>query len=150
MDFQKIPKSWNLLYLRVLRAQKQWSKFQKFGLSTKNVIETQKCIQAAWPPLVLLIFNLPCQLWGVITFEWFISLCWNFQDNLISYIPFIWKSFIKIWDGSCPALVHLTWNDPLSIHIMQFWIIFDFHFILIWFLNLYHRVLCPTRKLFSK
>ena len=64
------------------------------------------------PPFVLLIFNLLCKLWGVITFEWVFSLCWNFQDNLILYIPFIWNSFIKIWDGSCPALVHLTWNDP--------------------------------------
>ena len=44
----------------------------------------------------------------------FISLCWNFQDNLISYIPFIWKRFIKIWDWSCPAVVvHMTWNDPI-------------------------------------
>ena len=60
---------------------------------------------------LLLIFNLWCQLIGFIFFEWVISLCWNFQDNLISYIPFIWKSFIKIWNGSCAALVHLTWND---------------------------------------
>ena len=63
--------------------------------------------------LVLLTFNLWCQLRGVITFEWVINLCWNFQDNIISYIPFMWKSFIKILDGSCPALVHLTWNEPL-------------------------------------
>ena len=106
MDFQKISKPWNLLYLRVLRAQKQCSKFEKFGLSTKNVVETQKCTKAAWRRLVLPIFNLPCQLWVVITFERVISLCWNFQDNLISYIPFIWKSFIRIWDGSCFNL----WN----------------------------------------
>ena len=106
MDFQKISKPWNLLYLRVLRAQKQCSKFEKFGLSTKNVVETQKCTKAAWPRLVLPIFNLPCQLWVVITFERVISLCWNFQDNLISYILFIWKSFIKIWDESCLNL----WN----------------------------------------
>ena len=39
-------------------------------------------------------------------------MCWNFKDNLISYITFIWKSFINIWDGSCPALFQLTWNDP--------------------------------------
>ena len=57
-------------------------------------------------PLVLLIFNLPCQLWGVIPFEWVISLCWNFENNLISYTPFIWKSFIRIWDGPCSNL----WN----------------------------------------
>ena len=113
MDFQKISKCWNLLYLRVLRAQKQCSKFGKFGLSTKKVIGTQKCTQAAWPPLVLPIFNLPCQLWGIITFERVISLCWNFQENLLSYVPFISKSFIKIWDRSCPALVHLTLNDPI-------------------------------------
>ena len=42
------------------------------------------------------IFNLPCQPWAVLTFEQVISLCWNFQDNLISYIPFIWNSFIRI------------------------------------------------------
>ena len=99
-------KSWNLVYLRVLRAQKQCSKFQNFGLSTKKVIETKKCTLAAWPHLVLPIFNLPCQLWEAITFEWVNCLCWNFQDNLVSYIPFIWKSFIRIWDGSCPNL----WN----------------------------------------
>ena len=40
------------------------------------------------------------------TFEQAISLCLNFQDNLISYIPFIWKSFIRIWDESCSNL----WN----------------------------------------
>ena len=76
-------------------------------------------------PLVLLIFNLPCQIWGVITFEQFISLCWNFQDNLISYIPLIWKSIIKIWDESCPALVHLTWNDPklfFGVTLYYLWI----------------------------
>ena len=106
MDFQKSSNSWNLAYLRVLWAQKHCSKYQNFGLSVKKVIETQICTQAAWPPLVLLIFNLSCQLCDVITFEQVISLCLNFQDNLISYIPFIWKSFIRIWDGSCFNL----WN----------------------------------------
>ena len=43
MNFQKISKS----YLRVLRTQQQCSKFQNFRLSTKKVIETQKCTQAA-------------------------------------------------------------------------------------------------------
>ena len=64
-----------------------------------------------------------CQLCGVITFEWVINLCRNFQDNLISHIPFVWKSFMKIWDESCPALVHLTWNDPiLNIDYSDFFI----------------------------
>ena len=112
-NMPKISKPWNLAYLKVLQAQKQCSKFQNFVLSTKNKItETQKCTQAAWASLVLSIFNLLCQLWGVITFEQVISLCRNFQDNLL-YIPFIWKSFIKIWDGSCLASVHLIWNDPI-------------------------------------
>ena len=43
MDFQKISKSRNLAYLRVLQAPKKCDKFQNFGLSTKKVIETQKC-----------------------------------------------------------------------------------------------------------
>ena len=67
------------------------------------------------PDPLVFTFNLLCKLWVVLNFEWIISLCWNFQDNLISYTPFIWKSFIKIWDRSCPTfenLVHLTWNDP--------------------------------------
>ena len=55
------------------------------------------------PPLVLLIFNLACISW---TFEWVISLCWNFQVNPTLYISFICKSFIRIWDESCPSL----WN----------------------------------------
>ena len=103
-------------FKRVLQAQKQCSKFPNFGLSTKKVIETQKCTQDAWFPLVLSIFLTyhACQLWGVITFEQVISLCRNFQDNLILYIPFIWKTFIKIWDWSRLALVHVTWNDPFS------------------------------------
>ena len=65
-------------------------------------------------PFVLLIFNLTCQLWADITFERVTILCWHFLKNLISDIPFIWNSFIKIWDGSCPALVHFTWNDPIE------------------------------------
>ena len=83
-----------------------------------------KCKKSYWDsklhpscltPLVLSIFNLPCQFWGVIIFERVISLCWNFQDHHISYIPLIWKGFIKIWDGSClnfEILVPLTWNNP--------------------------------------
>ena len=51
MNFQKILKSWNLAYLKVLWAQKQCSKFQNFRLSTKKVIETQKSTQAARPLL---------------------------------------------------------------------------------------------------
>ena len=34
--------------------------------------------------LALSILDLPCQLWGIITFEWVISLCWDFPDNFIS------------------------------------------------------------------
>ena len=120
MDFQKVSKSWNLAYLRVLWAQKQCSKFQNFRSSIKKVIETQKCILPVWPPLILPISNLPCQLWGAITFEQVISLCWNFQDNLISYIHFIWKSFIRILDGSYPNL----WNFGPSD--MQWLIAYNF------------------------
>ena len=109
MDFRKISISWYLAYLRVLMAQKQCSKFQNFGLSIEGVIETQKCTQTAWPAQFLSIFNILWQLRGVITFEWIISLSWNFQDILISYIPFIWKRFIRIWDGLCPNL----WNFVL-------------------------------------
>ena len=85
-------------------------KILKFNLSLQEISELQvKYRKSFWDskippsclkPLVLLIFNLPCQLWGVITFEQIISLCWNFQNNLISHMPFIWKSFIKTWDGS--------------------------------------------------
>ena len=85
MDFLKISKSWNLAYLRVLLAQKEYNKFQNFGLSIKKV-ETQKCTQAAWPPFALLTCNIPCQLWDVITYERLISFCWNFQDDLFPYI----------------------------------------------------------------
>ena len=113
--FPKIWKSWYLAYLKVLQAQKKCSKFQNLGLSTKKVIETQKCTQAAWPAQFLSIFNILWQLRGVITFERIISLCWDFQDIPISYILFIWKSLIRIWMGHVPTfaiLVHLTWNDP--------------------------------------
>ena len=51
MDFQKISKSWKIVYLRDLQAQKQCIKFQNFRLSSKKVIETQKYTQAAWTPL---------------------------------------------------------------------------------------------------
>ena len=34
--------------------------------------------------LALSILDLSCQLWGIITFEWVISLCLDFQDNFIS------------------------------------------------------------------
>ena len=46
MDFQKISKFWNLARLSVLQAQKLCNKFQDSELSTKRVIETQKCNQA--------------------------------------------------------------------------------------------------------
>ena len=113
MHFQKVSKPWNLAYLRIFWAWKQCRKFQNFGLGTKKDIETQKYTQAAWSPFKLLIFNLPCQLWGGITFEQIISLCRNFQDNLILYIPFIWKSFIKIWDASSP--LDMEWPYMLYI-----------------------------------
>ena len=79
-------------YLRVLWAQKQCSKFQNFGFSEKKKSYWDSKIHpGCWSPLVLSIFNLPCEAWSVITFIQVISLCWNFQDNLILYIPFIWK-----------------------------------------------------------
>ena len=116
MDFQKFQNLKDLPYLRVLWAQKQCSKFQcNFGLSTKKVIGTQKCTQTAWP--LLFCQFLTSQANFVVSSEWVISLCWNFQDSLISYIPFFCKIFIKIWDRSCTALVHLTWNDPLLYYI---------------------------------
>ena len=47
MDSKKLSKSQNLPYFRAFWAQKKCSKFHNFGLSTKKVIETQKCNQAA-------------------------------------------------------------------------------------------------------
>ena len=85
---------------------------------------------------VLSIFNWPCQLWGAITFERDISLCWNFQDNLISYILFIWKvssksemgmskplKFWSIWHGMTQkgTMKELSTNHSLMIdlHVFQ-------------------------------
>ena len=73
-------------------------------------------------PLVLSIFISPGQLWGVITLERVISLCWNFQGNLMSYIHFIWKKFHQnlrwvmsqplkfwsIWHGMAPLLFYIV------------------------------------------
>ena len=79
-----------------------------------------KKVHPTWlTPLVLLIFNLPCQLLRVITFEWVISLRWNFWGNVISYISFIWKSFIRIRDWSCRNLrnfvpVDMEWPKKLN------------------------------------
>ena len=84
MDFQKMSKSWNLAYLILHQAQKQCSKFQNFGLSTKKAIETQKCTQAAWPPLVLPIFNLPQQL----------KRCHNFWTSYQFVLKFSGKSYL--------------------------------------------------------
>ena len=126
MDLQKISKSWNLAYLWVLWAQKQCSKFQNFGVSIKKIIEIQKWTQAAWPPLVLLIFNLQCQLWGVITFEWVVSLCRNFQDISHIYLS-SGKVSSKSEMGHVPTfkiLVQLSWNDPFKYKMqrfLQFW-----------------------------
>ena len=61
--FKKISKSWNLTYLRVLKVQKQCSKFQNIKLIKKKVIDTQKCTQVAWPPL----------------FYWFLTYNANFE-----------------------------------------------------------------------
>ena len=115
MNFQKISKS----HFRVLLTQQQCSKFQNFWLCTKNVIETRKCTQAATPLFFWSISNFPWQLWGAITFEQVLILCWHFQNNLISYIPFIWKSFIQIWVGSWPVLVHLTWPCSCGLYFSQ-------------------------------
>ena len=85
-------------------------------------------------PLVLSIFNFSCQLWGVVTFERVISFCWNIYDNLISYIPFIWKRFVKIRDGSCPNLwkfgpFDMEWltrklscSDSINLCVTYIWI----------------------------
>ena len=133
MDLQKISKSGSLAYLRVLQAQKQCNKFQNFDVSTKKVTVTQKCNHDSCLPLVLSIFNLPCQLWRVIIFE-FLSVCAEIVHNLISYIPFIWESFIRIRNGSCPNL----WKfDPFDME---------------WpYRNFYHRIFSSkTNKTFVK
>ena len=71
--------------------------------------------QAVWPPLVLSIFHLPCQLWGVLTFGW---VCADIFKIILSHIYLSSRSFIKIWDGSCPALVHLTWNNLIALLVL--------------------------------
>lgn len=50
-------------------------------------------------------------------------MCHNFfiTFNLILHIPFMWKSFIKIWGGSYSALVHLTRNDPIFLLWKALW-----------------------------
>ena len=99
MHHYGFSKNFKTLKFSLSLKQKQCSKFQYFGFSEKKVIETQKCTQAAVPPFLPCIL---CILWGVITFEWVMSLCWNFQDNLILYIPFIWKIFTNEWlDNWC-------------------------------------------------
>ena len=35
------------------------------------------------------------------------------------YIVNIWQSLIKFWDGSCPRLHHLAWNNPQLILFLQ-------------------------------
>ena len=57
-----------------------------------------------------------CQLWGVITFEWVISLCWNFQDNLSHIYLSSGKVSSKSEMSHVPTfetLVYLIWNDPI-------------------------------------
>ena len=44
-------------------------------------------------------------------------LNWNFQDFYILYIATTLQILIKFWDGSCPGLHHLTWNDPPTRHL---------------------------------
>ena len=110
MDFKKICKSWNLC-----PGTETLQQISELWVKCKKSYWDSKLHPSCLTPLVLSIFNLPCQFWGVIIFERVISLCWNFQDHHISYIPLIWKGFIKIWDGSClnfEILVPLTWNNP--------------------------------------
>ena len=126
MDLHKISKSWNLAYLRVLQAQKQCSKFQNFGVSTKKVTETQKCIQAAWPPLFSQFlsyhadFEVP-QLFNEL------SVCAEIFRIILSHIYFSsGKVSSESEIGHVPnfeILVHLTWNDPcLSLRPAWFYL----------------------------
>ena len=125
MDLQKISKSGSLAYLRVLQAQKQCNKFQNFDVSTKKVIVTQKCNHDSCLPLVLSIFNLPCQLWRVIIFE-FLSVCAEIFNIIWSHI---YLSSGKVSSesemGHVPTfenLIHLTWNDPIETFIIEYFL----------------------------
>ena len=52
------------------------------------------------------------QFWRAISPNPYKILHWNFHDYHILHIVTTWQIFIKFWDGSCPGLHHLTWNDP--------------------------------------
>ena len=115
MDLQKISKSLNLAFLRVLLSQKQCSKFQNFGVSTKKFIETQKCIQAAWPPLfcqfltyhanfevpqLLTELSVCAEIFRIILSHMYLSSGKVSSDSEIGHVP------------NFEILVNLTWNDP--------------------------------------
>ena len=127
MDLQKISKSWNLAYLWVLRAQKQCSKFQNFGVSTKKLLRFKNEPKLPDPPLFcwFLTYNANFD-WGVITFEWVVSLCRNFQDISHIYLS-SGKVSSKSEMGHVPTfkiLVQLSWNDPFKYKMqrfLQFW-----------------------------
>ena len=106
--------------LRVCWVQKQCSKVQNFGLST-NMLLSLKMHPSCLTLLALSIFNLPCALWGIIIFEQVISLYWNFQGNFILYIPFIWKSFIRIWVKSQPLKFWPIWDGITLLQVNNVW-----------------------------
>ena len=114
MDLQNISKSWILAYLRVLQAQKQYSKFQNFGVSTGKVIETQKCTQAARRPLLFCQFLTYNTNFELSTFGRAISLCRRILSHHIHLSS--GKVSSKSEVGHNPTfeiLVHLTWNDSI-------------------------------------
>ena len=52
-------------------------------------------------------------------------LTWKFEDYHILHNVITWQIPIKFWDGSCPGLHHLTWNDPFRFyHLKMFLLIF--------------------------
>ena len=91
---------WIYLTLESSRCKNSGANFRTLRLVQKTLLRLKNAPKLSVPLLFCRFFNLPYELWGVITFERVISLCWNFPDNLL------WKMFIKIWDGSC----HNLWN----------------------------------------
>ena len=65
--FQKISKSWKIAIFRDLWAEKQCNKFENFGLSIKNVIDS-KMHSSCLNPIVLSIFKSLCQLLNGLSF----------------------------------------------------------------------------------
>ena len=104
LDFQKISKSWNLAYLRIFWAQKQCSKLQNFGLRTKKLLRLKNAPKLP-DPLSFVNFYLTKPTLRCHNF-WTGYLVCGKIFRIILYIPFICKSFIKIWHGSCFNL----WN----------------------------------------